>query len=286
MIKLIECPRDAMQGLKEFIPTDKKAAYINQLLKVGFDTIDFGSFVSPKAIPQMRDTADVLRQLDLSATKSKLLAIVANQRGANDASQFEEIHYLGYPFSISETFQIRNTNATIEESLERVAGIQNTCVQTGKEMVVYISMGFGNPYGDPWNVETVVKWVDKLVEMGIHIIQLSDTIGVSNPASISYLFSNLIPIYKNKGVEIGAHLHTQPHSWKEKVEAAWKNGCVRFDGAIKGFGGCPMAKDDLTGNMPMENMVFFFQDEKIPTGVNEENFRKSFAMAIEVFPNH
>ncbi|MEO1258350.1 MAG: hydroxymethylglutaryl-CoA lyase [Bacteroidota bacterium] len=286
MIKLIECPRDAMQGLKEFIPTETKAAYINQLLKTGFDTIDFGSFVSPKAIPQMRDTADVLSNLDLSSTKSKLLAIVANQRGANDASQFDEITYLGYPFSISETFQIRNTNATIEESLVRVEGIQKTCVQTNKEMVVYVSMGFGNPYGDPWNVETVAKWVDKLVGMGVRIIQLSDTIGVSNPASIEYLFSNLIPIYKSKGVEIGAHLHTQPHTWKEKIEAAWKNGCTRFDGAIKGFGGCPMAKDDLTGNMPMENMVFYFQDEKIQTGVNDAEFRKSYTMAIDVFPKH
>ena len=285
MIKLIECPRDAMQGLKEFIPTEKKAAYINQLLKAGFDTIDFGSFVSPKAIPQMRDTADVLSRLDLSNTKSKLLAIVANQRGANDASQFDEIRYLGYPFSISETFQIRNTNATIEESLTRVEGIQKTCIDTKKEMVVYISMGFGNPYGDPWNVETVVKWVDKLVDMGIRIIQLSDTIGVSNPASITYLFSNLLPIYEKKGVEIGAHLHTQPHTWKEKVEAAWKNGCTRFDGAIKGFGGCPMAKDDLTGNMPMENMIFFFQDENVPTGVDVDVFRGAFEMAMDVFPS-
>ena len=286
MIKLIECPRDAMHGLKAFIPTETKAAYINQLLKAGFDTIDFGSFVSPKAIPQMRDTAAVLSLLDLSNTSSKLLAIVANQRGADDASQFEEIKYLGYPFSISETFQVRNTNATIEESLTRVKGIQNTCLQTNKEMVVYISMGFGNPYGDPWNVETVVKWVDKLVDMGIHIIQLSDTIGVSNPASITYLFSNLIPIYEKKGVEIGAHLHTQPHTWKEKIQAAWQSGCTRFDGAIKGFGGCPMAKDDLTGNMPMENMVFFFQDENVPTGVDEEAFRKAYDMALHVFPNH
>ncbi len=275
-----------MQGLKEFIPTEAKAAYINQLLKVGFDTIDFGSFVSPKAIPQMRDTAAVLKQLDLSTTSSKLLAIVANQRGADDASQFDEIAFLGYPFSISETFQVRNTNATIEESLQRAEGIQRTCLATNKEMVIYISMGFGNPYGDPWNVETVVKWVDKLVDMGIHIIQLSDTIGVSNPASITYLFSNLIPIYKNNGIEIGAHLHTQAQSWKEKIEAAWKSGCTRFDGAIRGFGGCPMAKDDLTGNMPMENMVFLFQDEKQKTGVNVEEFRKSFEMALEVFPKH
>ena len=284
MIKLIECPRDAMQGLKEFIPTEDKAAYINQLLKTGFDTIDFGSFVSPKAIPQMRDTADVLARLDLSGTSTKLLAIVANQRGANDASRFEQIDYLGYPFSISETFQLRNTNATIEESLVRVEDIQRTCLRSGKQLVVYISMGFGNPYGDPWNVETVVKWVDKLVGLGIRIIQLSDTIGVSNPANITYLFSHLIPYYGEKGVQIGAHLHTHPRAWKEKVEAAWHSGCTRFDGAIRGFGGCPMAKDDLTGNMPMENLVWFFKDQGVPTGVDEEAFRQSYLMAAEVFP--
>ncbi|MCC6723670.1 MAG: hydroxymethylglutaryl-CoA lyase [Saprospiraceae bacterium] len=274
-----------MQGLKNFIPTEVKAAYINQLLKAGFDTLDFGSFVSPKAIPQMRDTAEVLSQLDLSNTKTKLLAIVANQRGAEDASQFAEIQYLGYPFSISETFQIRNTNATIEESLERVEEIQNICLRSNKELVVYISMGFGNPYGDPWNAETVVRWVDKLSDMGVRILQLSDTIGVSNPASISYLFSNLIPHYAPKGIEIGAHLHTEPHNWKEKVEAAWNSGCTRFDGAIKGFGGCPMAKDDLTGNMPMENMVHYFGGRAISTGVDEAVFEKAMSMALEVFPH-
>ena len=251
-MKLIECPRDAMQGLKPFIPTATKAAYLNALLQVGFDTLDFGSFVSPKAIPQMRDTADVLRQLDLSNTTTELLAIVANRRGANDAVQFEEITYLGYPFSISETFQMRNTNATIEESLSRVEDIQNLCIRHNKKMLVYISMGFGNPYGDPWNVEIVQKWADTLVAMGIQYLQLSDTIGVSNPDSIAYLFSNLIPIYAPKGVEIGAHLHTQPHNWEEKIVAAYENGCRRYDGAIKGYGGCPMAKDDLTGNMPTE----------------------------------
>lgn len=285
MIKLIECPRDAMQGLKEFIPTETKANYINQLLKAGFDTIDFGSFVSPKAIPQMRDTAEVLSMLDLSLTKTKLLAIVANQRGANDASQFEEIQYLGYPFSISETFQIRNTNATIEESLERVQDIQNICLATGKEMVVYISMGFGNPYGDPWNVEIVMKWADRLADMGIKILQLSDTIGVSSPASITYLFSNLIPMCKPKGIELGAHLHTEPHNWKEKIDAAWQSGCTRYDGAIKGFGGCPMAKDDLTGNMPMENMVHFFKNRNVETGVDLTEFQKAMEMAVEVFPH-
>jgi hydroxymethylglutaryl-CoA lyase len=284
-VKLIECPRDAMQGIKDFIPTEKKAAYINRLLRSGFDTIDFGSFVSPKAIPQMRDTAEVLSLLDLRNTSSKLLAIVANQRGAEDAAQFPEIQYLGYPFSISETFQIRNTNATIEESLVRVEEIQAICLRSNKALVVYISMGFGNPYGDPWNAETVVRWVDKLAEMGIRILQLSDTIGVSNPASIAYLFSNLIPYYEPKGIEIGAHLHTEPHNWKEKVEAAWNSGCTRFDGAIKGFGGCPMAKDDLTGNMPMENMVRYFKNRKIETGVDEFAFERAMDLAMEVFPH-
>lgn len=284
-IKLIECPRDAMQGLKDFIPTETKAAYINQLLKAGFDTIDFGSFVSPKAIPQMRDTAEVLSMLDLSASQSKLLAIVANQRGAEDAARFPEISYLGYPFSISETFQIRNTNATIEESLQRVEEIQAICLRSNMELVVYISMGFGNPYGDAWNAEIVVRWVDKLAEMGIRILQLSDTIGVSNPASINYLFSNLIPYYEPRGIEIGAHLHTEPQNWQEKIEAAWQSGCARFDGAIKGFGGCPMAKDDLTGNMPMENMVHFFKNRGVETGVEIEAFEVGMGMALEVFPH-
>ncbi len=282
MIKLIECPRDAMQGLKEFIPTKKKAAYINQLLRVGFDTLDFGSFVSPKAIPQMRDTAQVLEQLDLDGVKTRLLAIVANRRGANDASQFDAITYLGYPFSISETFQIRNTNATIEESLGRVGQILDICEKHNKELVVYISMGFGNPYGDPWNVETVQKWVNRLVQMGVRILQLSDTIGVSNPNSISYLFSNLLPHYE--GIEIGAHLHTEPHNWKEKVAAAYNNGCRRFDGAIKGFGGCPMAKDDLTGNMPMENMVYFFEQQGENLSIHELAFQDAMQLATEVFP--
>lgn len=283
-MKIIECPRDAMQGLKEFIPTETKAAYINELLQCGFDTLDFGSFVSPKAIPQMRDTAAVLKQLDLSNTDTDLLAIVANKRGADDAVQFEEIDVLGYPFSISETFQLRNTHATIEESLERVAQIQNLCLKHNKTMLVYISMGFGNPYGDPWNVEIVQKWADVLVDMGIKILQLSDTIGVSNPDSISYLFSNLIPHYEAKGVEIGAHLHTQPHNWQEKISAAYESGCRRYDGAIKGFGGCPMAKDDLTGNMPTENMVYYFAKEKVDTGVDLAQFSKCMGLANDVFP--
>lgn len=283
MIKLIECPRDAMQGLKPFIPTEQKAAYINQLLKVGFDTIDFGSFVSPKAIPQMRDTAAVLNALDLSTTNSKLLAIVANKRGADDASKFEEITYLGYPFSISETFQLRNTNATIAESMDRVKMIQDICLANNKTLVVYISMGFGNPYGDPWNAEIVQHWTSELAAIGVTILQLSDTIGVGSPESISYLFKNLIPNYPD--VEIGAHLHTTPNTWQEKVVAAYENGCRRFDGAIKGFGGCPMAKDDLTGNMPMENMIYYFDEIQAEIGLDHRAFGKGMQMALEVFPH-
>ena len=282
MIKLVECPRDAMQGLKTFIPTEIKVDYLNQLLSVGFDTIDFGSFVSPKAIPQMRDTADVLRRLDLTATTSSLLAIVANLRGAQDAALFEEISYLGYPFSISETFQLRNTNATIEESLERVGDIQQLCISSGKKLVIYISMGFGNPYGDEWNVEIVHKWVDRLAALGIGIIQLSDTIGVSTPENISYLFGNLLPSYEN--IEIGAHLHTEPHNWKEKVEAAYGSGCRRFDGAIKGYGGCPMAKDDLTGNMPTENMFAYFQQQGLELGLDPAMFAAAMSTAQRIFP--
>lgn len=284
MIRLIECPRDAMQGLKDFIPTDTKAAYINQLLKVGFDSIDFGSFVSPKAIPQMRDTAEVLKKLNLNNTTSKLLAIVANQRGAEDAAAFSEITYLGYPFSISETFQLRNTNATIEESLDRVEEIQAICTRSKKTLVLYISMGFGNPYGDPWNVEIVQKWVERLTNMGITIFQLSDTIGVASPESISYLFRNLIPAYP--ALEFGGHFHTTPHTWKEKVVAAYENGCRRFDGAIKGFGGCPMAKDDLTGNMPTENMIDYFVDNQEIGSIDLKAFSNALQMAMEVFPVH
>ncbi|MDX2136066.1 MAG: hydroxymethylglutaryl-CoA lyase [Saprospiraceae bacterium] len=281
-IQLIECPRDAMQGLHDFIPTERKAAYINQLLRVGFHTIDFGSFVSPKAIPQMRDTAEVLDLLDLSASRSHLLAIVANQRGAEEACRFPQIRYLGYPFSISETFQLRNTNATIDESVERTKAIQELCAAHNKELVIYISMGFGNPYGDPWNTDIVHRWVDELLGLGIRIFSLSDTIGCSNPENIAYLFGNLIPAYPE--VQFGAHLHTQPHNWREKVESAWKNGCRRFDGALRGYGGCPMAKDDLTGNMATENMVFFFDETGEDLGLDRSAFGKSMAMALEVFP--
>ncbi len=281
-IKLIECPRDAMQGVHAFIPTETKARYINQLLKAGFDTIDFGSFVSPKAIPQMRDTAEVLNLLDLSQTHSKLLAIVANQRGAEDAAHFQEIACLGYPFSISPTFQIRNTNATIEESVARVQDIQDICAKSGKKLVIYLSMGFGNPYGDPWNVEIAQKWVNNLAELGIRTMALSDTIGVSNPESITYLFSNLIPPYPD--VEFGAHLHTTPHTWREKIEAAYSSGCRRFDSAIRGFGGCPMAKDELTGNMPTENLLTFFEETGEKTGIDMQAFSLAMEMVGEVFP--
>lgn len=253
-MKLIECPRDAIQGIKHFIPTEKKIKYINILLESNlFDTIDFGSFVSPKAIPQMADTAEVVRGLDLNHTQTKLLAIIANERGAVEACQFEQISYLGYPFSISETFQIRNTNATIAESLERVKAIQEITEKADKQLVIYISMGFGNPYGDEWNAEIAIKWVDELQKLGIKIFSLSDTVGVATPESITYLFENLIPKYPN--LEFGAHLHTTLDTWQEKVDAAYNAGCRRFDGAFLGYGGCPMAADELVGNMPMENLL-------------------------------
>ena len=281
MYKIIECPRDAMQGINDFfIDTQTKADYINKLIRVGFHTIDFGSFVSPKAIPQMRDTEKVLEKLDLQ-NNTRLLAIVANERGALDACQFEQISYLGYPFSVSETFQQRNTNASIQESLGRLKGIQKICKKHSKQLVVYISMGFGNPYGDPWNVQIVQRWVDLLAELGIKIMSLSDTIGIANKASIEYLFGNLIPPYPD--VEFGAHFHTTRSTWREKVEAAFKNGCKRFDAALKGYGGCPMAKDDLTGNMPTELLVQYFKDENIELGLDPTALQESMNMTHEVF---
>jgi hydroxymethylglutaryl-CoA lyase len=280
-MKLIECPRDAMQGIKELIPTDIKSNYINSLLNIGFDTIDFGSFVSPKAIPQMQDTADVLKQLNLSTTKSKLLAIVANTRGAQDACSFNEISYLGFPFSISETFQQRNANSSIAESLIRVEEIQNLCVKNNKELVVYISMAFGNPYGDIWNSDIVINWTKKLDDLGIKIIALSDTIGVSNPENISYLFSNIIPEFET--IEIGAHLHSTKEKAQEKIDAAYKSGCQRFDLAIHGFGGCPMAKDDLTGNLATEQLLAWMKEQHIETGINMELFQTAFLASNAVF---
>lgn len=283
-MKITECPRDAMQGIKQFIPTELKVEYLNQLLKVGFDVIDFGSFVSPKAIPQLQDTAEVLKKLDLSNTKSELLAIIANTRGAEDACKFEEIKYLGFPFSISETFQQRNTNSSIAESLIRVQEIQNLCIKHKKEMVVYISMAFGNPYGDDWNSEIVIKWTKKLSEMGIKIIALADTIGCSTPDNITYLFSNLIPEFKN--VQIGAHLHSTKEKATEKIEAAYKSGCLSFDVAIHGFGGCPMAKDDLTGNMATEDLEAYAIKNSIPLNLNTSELLKSYELSWKVFNNY
>lgn len=280
-VKIIECPRDAMQGIKTFIPTEKKITYIQSLLRVGFDTIDFGSFVSPKAIPQMQDTGEVLAGLDLSQTKSKLLAIVANTKGAESASQHKEIQYLGFPFSISENFQMRNTHKTIAESIVTLQEILDIADKSNKEVVAYLSMGFGNPYGDPWNVEIVGEWTEKMAKMGVKILSLSDTIGSSTPEVIDYLFSNLIPKYPN--IEFGAHLHTTPDKWFEKIDSAYKAGCRRFDGAIKGYGGCPMAKDDLTGNMPTEKMLSYFTSNKIETNLHPLHFESAYNEAIKVF---
>lgn len=280
-IKIIECPRDAMQGIKDFISTEEKVHYIQSLLRVGFDTIDFGSFVSPKAIPQMVDTSEVLAQLDLSKTKSKLLAIVANTRGAMDASQYNEIDYLGYPFSISENFQMRNTHKTIAQSVVTLQEILDIASTSNKEVVAYLSMGFGNPYGDPWNVEIVGEWTERLSKMGVKILSLSDTIGSSNPENIDYLFSNLIPKYPE--IEFGAHLHTTPATWFEKVNAAYLAGCKRFDGAIQGFGGCPMAKDELTGNMPTEKLLSYFTSKKAVNNLNALSFESAYNEASKIF---
>lgn len=284
-VKLIECPRDAMQGMHDFVPTQLKADYINSLLKVGFNTIDFGSFVSPKAIPQLKDTGEVLSKLDLYDTDSKLLAIVANERGAKDAVNFEEIDYLGFPFSVSETFQERNTNSSIEQSLSRVEEIQNLAVKNKKDLVVYLSMAFGNPYGDQWNEDIVAKWAEKLfTKLDIRILALSDTIGVSNKENINSLFSTLIPEFEN--VEFGAHLHTTPNTWEEKIKASLASGCRRFDGAIKGFGGCPMATDELTGNMPTEKMINYFEENDWNTDLNQGFFLDSLKKSSEIFESY
>ncbi len=280
-VDLIECPRDAMQGIKDFIATEDKIKYINSLLKVGFQRIDVGSFVSPKAIPQMRDSGEVIRSLNLEETNSKLSVIVANRRGAHDAVEYDEVDILGYPFSISETFQKRNTNSSIEESLQRVADIQAIALKNKKDLLIYISMAFGNPYGDPWNVEIAYNFVKKLISMGINKFSLSDTIGVSSPESIDYLFKNLISYFPE--VLFNAHLHTTPNKWEEKVAAAYKAGCRSFDGAIKGYGGCPMAKDKLTGNMPMEHMVSYFNTEGIPTNIDLEKFNHSMQASSSIF---
>jgi hydroxymethylglutaryl-CoA lyase len=283
-IKIIECPRDAMQGIETFIDTQKKIDYINKLLQVGFDTIDFGSFVSAKAIPQLRDTEEVLKHLNLSETISKLLAIVANTRGAEDASKFNEIDFLGFPFSVSETFQLRNTNSTIEQSLIRVEEIQNICHKSNKKLVVYLSMGFGNPYGDKWNPDIVISWAEKLKNLDVSIMALSDTVGVSNPENINLLFNDLIPEFPS--VEFGAHLHSTPQTAKEKISAVLNAGCNRIDAAIHGFGGCPMATDDLTGNIATEILLETLADHNFILKINQKVFAESMLMADIVFPEH
>jgi hydroxymethylglutaryl-CoA lyase len=282
-IHITECPRDAMQGIKDFIPTELKAEYLNQLLKVGFDTLDFGSFVSPKAIPQMQDTAQLLQKLDLQNTKSKLLAIIANARGAQDACQFEEITYLGFPFSISETFQQRNTNSGIEESLKRVEEIQTLCSKHHKTLLVYISMAFGNPYGDPWNEEIAINWGKQLSALGIRHLALADTVGSSTPESISRLFSALLPELPE--VKLGAHLHSTKEKSQEKIQAAYKSGCRHFDVAIHGFGGCPMAKEDLTGNIATEDLMFYLSSHQKSTPLNPDELQKSYDLSWKIFNN-
>jgi len=280
-IKIIECPRDAMQGIKEFIPTKKKLRYIQSLLSVGFDTIDFGSFVSPRVIPQMRDTAEVLAELDMSQTSTKLLAIVANVRGAREASKYDKITYLGYPFAISEHFQMRNTGKNLAQSIDTLDEMLSIAKTTNKEVVAYLSMGFGNPYGDPWSIQIVEEWVETLAQMGVKILSLSDTVGTADPKDIQFLFSHLIPKYPN--IEFGAHLHTHPDKWHERVDAAYQGGCRRFDGAMKGFGGCPMAKDELIGNMPTEKLVSYFTQLKKETHLNMLRFESAYNEALGVF---
>lgn len=280
-IHLVECPRDAMQGWKKPIPTTRKLAYLNQLLKVGFHTLDFGSFVSPKAVPQMADTAEIVSQLDLEGSTTKLLAIVANQRGAVEASAFEQIHYLGFPFSVSETFQQRNTQASIETALERVEAIQELCGQRKKELVVYISMGFGNPYGDPYDEDIVFEWVNRLVAMDIGIISLADTVGLATPEQVYDMTSYLVESLP--GTEIGVHLHSRPDDWREKMEAAWNAGCRRFDGALKGIGGCPMADDELVGNMDTIHIISFLKEKGMLPGLDGEALAESLSLADQVF---
>ena len=281
-MKFIECPRDAMQGIGAFIPTDKKISYINKLLDVGFDTIDVGSFVSKKAIPQMADTEEVIKGINTTKSNSKLLTIVANERGAEKAAQFDEITYLGFPFSISETFQKKNINSTIKESLLRLEAIQNICVKNNKQLVTYFSMAFGNPYGDEWSVYIVAHWAERLLnEFGVKILSLSDTIGSSEPNVISWLFKKLISEFPD--VEFGAHLHTHPENWKEKVTAALEAGCKRFDGALLGFGGCPMARDELVGNMPSEHILHYLIDKKLIQNINQTALQEAQNEALTIF---
>lgn len=283
-LHLIECPRDAMQGLETFIPTERKVEYLNTLLKVGFHTLDAGSLVSPKAIPQMRDSREVLEQLDYPSDPCRILTIVANERGAREAAAIAPVTHLGYPFSVSETFQKRNTNKSIAESQDLVRRLLEIAEGAEKELVVYISMGFGNPYREPWSADIVLRFCEKLIEMGVKTLSLSDTIGTSNPESISHLFETLIPAFPQ--AEFGAHLHTTQETWHEKVDAAYRAGCRRFDGAIQGFGGCPMATDDLVGNMPTEMLLQYAQDNDIPLQINHDAFREAYFQAQEIFPDH
>ncbi len=280
-LKIIECPRDAMQGLDTFVPTDVKIKYLDQLLKVGYHTLDCGSFVSPKAIPQMRDTAEVLDSLDMENTATKLSVIVANQRGIDDAVRHERVSYLGYPFSVSEEFQKRNTNRSLDDSLDIVKYLVDHSSVYDKEVVIYISMGFGNPYGEEWNAGIVEEWVGRIAELGVDYFSISDTVGVGDEASISEVFKRLISSYPQ--LEFGAHFHIRENDWREKVDAAWRNGCKRFDGAIAGFGGCPMAKDELVGNMPTERLIDYFSEQAVPTGLDLEEFIKARDLAAQVF---
>lgn len=280
-LTLVECPRDAMQGWAHFIPTDQKVTYLNKLLQVGFDVLDFGSFVSPKAIPQMADTKEVIPRLQLTGSHSKLLAIVANLRGAEEAVQYDEITYLGFPFSISETFQMRNTNKTIAQSLAQVAEIQALCLRHGKQLVVYISMGFGNPYGDEYSAEVALKWVTKLSSMGIRTISMADTVGIAQPDTIAYIFSHLVPEFPD--VRIGAHFHSDAGTWQEKIDTAFANGCRMFDSSLKGIGGCPMAKDDLVGNIATEKLLQWCEEQQLPLTLNKDAFAEAMMIAGEIF---
>jgi hydroxymethylglutaryl-CoA lyase len=280
-LKLIECPRDAMQGWKTLIPTKKKIEYINQLLKVGFDSIDFGSFVSPKAVPQMADTKEVIKELDVKNSHSKLLAIIANVRGAEETAGFEKIDYLGFPFSISSTFQMRNANSTIEESLERVKEIKSICDKNEKKLVVYISMAFGNPYGDEYNEDIVLEWIKKIAGEGIRIISLADTVGMADASQVASIVNKVISQFPD--LETGVHLHSTSFNWQQKIDAALQNGCLRFDGALKGFGGCPFAEDELVGNINTELMIPYFNQLGYLTNINESELLKASQMASEIF---
>ena len=283
-VKVVECPRDAMQGIKTWIPTNEKINYVQSLLKVGFDVLDVGSFVSPRSIPQMKDSREVLESLDLKSTNSKLLYIVANLRGANEACQHSQIDFLGFPFSISENFQMRNTNKTIDDSIDVLKGIISVSEKNNKKVVVYLSMGFGNPYGDEWNYEVLEKWISKINSLGVKTISISDTIGVSTPTKIDKVFKNVIKHFPR--LEFGAHFHTKPSNWFEKIDSAYKAGCRRFDTAIQGYGGCPMAGDELTGNFPTEKLINYLNQKREPININLLNFETSYNEATKIFSNY